>query len=222
MRCILTKNWPYRNKISRYPTDKQALATETRHLYTPTARNGTLTRRPCKITASGYCQRWKKCLPLQCILIEEIGAPATVVRQSKNLNCYVYVRKMAVLSGGWPLLFFRRLSPAASGLAGTHSWGKIRRCERACKAPKRDTAQKWPTRREKSPSFRQKERALFMDRRPFFHQSEANVKTKWLHLRKTCANLRRPAAFCCRGCTPPSHRWPLGCAQAKKMPWFAI
>jgi len=26
---------------------------------------------------------------------------------------------MAVLSGGWPLLFFRRLSPAASGLAGT-------------------------------------------------------------------------------------------------------
>ena len=36
-------------------------------------------------------------------------------RQSKNLNCYVYVRKMAVLSGGWPLLFLRPLSRAASG-----------------------------------------------------------------------------------------------------------
>ena len=90
-------------------------------------------------------------------------------RQSKNLNCYVYVRKMAVLSGGWPLLFF------APTLA---------RCERACKAPKRDTAQKRPTRREKSPSFQQKERTLFMDRRPFFQRSAARVKTKWLHLPK--------------------------------------
>ena len=158
---------------------------------------------------------------MQCILIEGTGAPATVVRQSKNLNCYVYVRKMAVLSGGWPLLFFRPLSPAASGLAGTHSWGKIRRCERACKAPKRNTVQRWATRQEESPIFGRR-RARFMNRGSFFHRSKANVKTKWLHLRKTRANLRRPAAFCCRGCTPTSHRWALGCAQAKKMRWFAI
>ena len=60
----------------------------------------------CQITANGYCQKSRKCLPLQCILIEEPDTSVAVVRQSKNLNCYVYVRKMAVLGGGWPLLFF--------------------------------------------------------------------------------------------------------------------
>ena len=71
-----------------------------------TGAHRTLVAYLCQITANGYCQKSRKCLPLQCILIEESDTSVAVVRQSKNLNCYVYVRKMAVLSGGWPLLFF--------------------------------------------------------------------------------------------------------------------
>ena len=59
-----------------------------------------------KITANEYCERCKKSLPLQCNLIArplEIFKP--VAHQSKNLNCYVYVRKMAVFSGRWLLSF---------------------------------------------------------------------------------------------------------------------
>ena len=70
-----------------------------------TGAHRTVVAHLCQITANGYCQKSRKCLPLQCILIEEPDTSVAVVRQSKNLNCYVYVRKMAVLSGGWPLLF---------------------------------------------------------------------------------------------------------------------
>ena len=37
---------------------------------------------------------------------------------------------------------------------------------------------------EKSRLVFDKRRALFMDRRPFFHRTAARVKTKWLHLPK--------------------------------------
>jgi len=73
----------------------------------------------------------------------------------------------------------------------------LARCERACKAPKRDTAQKWPTRREKSPSFRQKARTLFMDRRPFFHHPKRMSKQNGYICAKrapTCADLLHFAA----------------------------
>ena len=105
-------------------------------------------------------------------------------RQSKNLNCYVYVRKMAVLSGGWPLLFLRAAlarceqagrdsfvgqeSGAASGLAKRQS----------------ATLPKSGRQGEKSRQVFGKRSALFIDRRPFFHRTTARVKTKWLHLPK--------------------------------------
>ena len=118
-------------------------------------------------------------------------------RQSKNLNCYVYVRKMAVLSGGWPLLFLRptlaRCERALQGLI------RRARSDAASGLAKRQSATPPKSGRqgEKSRQVFGKRRALFMDRRPFFHRTVTRVKTKCLYLPNrapTCTSLTHFAA----------------------------
>ena len=118
-------------------------------------------------------------------------------RQSKNLNCYVYVRKMAVLSGGWPLLFLR---PALAHCeqAGRDSFVRQDQALRAgLQSAKARHLPKVADKVRKVAKFSTKGAHFLWIGGHFFHRTAARVKTKCLHLPKrapTCAGLTHFAA----------------------------